>query len=275
STDSLKVYGLAASVFESTMNRPNYVYDTSCDKAYRFLRLYLLDGDSLRWVAQKKVIPHTTPIAYYANLDTLSPPRANFITPMYELYFDSAITVIDSFAVGMYYPPNKHHYYDEDSTHYYYQYRPIGMGVTTHHKHTYFVRYLCYYGEDDNGPYAHWSHINLQQTYYLLFPILEPDTTGGGTGTGEGDDSLAVQQVQLVDRLVAVQPNPATERVKVVSSCGMERLTAYDAAGKQVYRQEASGLQATLDVSRWPAGTYILHVQTPMGTSAKRLVVTR
>ena len=72
-----------------------------------------------------------------------------------------------------------------------------------------------------------------------------------------------------------MQPNPATERVKVVASCGMERVTAYDAAGVKVHEQPATGLCATLNVQGWLAGTYILHIQTPLGISTKRLVVAR
>ena len=270
--DSLKIYGIAACVMEMTENRPNYVYDTSYDEAYRFLRLYLPEGDTLRWIAQKKVHLHTTPIAYYANFSTTVPPCYNCIAPMYELFFDSAITMIDTFALGMTYPKNPRHFYDEDSNHYYYQYRPLGIGVLSHMKHTYMVQYVCSYGENGDDSYAQWRHINLPQSYYALFPILVPDTTTGG-GT-EPDDSLAVQ-VALVDRVVAVQPNPATERVKVVASCGMERVTAYNATGRKVHEQAATGLSTTLNVQGWPAGTYILHIQTPMGVSTKRLVVAR
>ncbi len=123
----------------------------------------------------------------------------------------------------------------------------------------------------DFGPgYDYSPHGNDWGPIYFVFPIIAPPDT-----TGTGDDSLAVQQVQLVDRLVAVQPNPATERVKVLASCGMERVTAYDATGRKVHEQSASGFSTTLEVTGWPAGTYILHIQTPMGVSTKRLVVAR
>ena len=284
SADSITIYGMAACVIDDAAqhlpNNPNYCFDTSYNEAYQFLRLYVPAGDTLRWIAQEKIHLHTTPIAYYANLDTMFPPRANRILPMYELYFDSAMTVVDTFAMGMTFLNNAGPYYaPEDTNHlhgYTYHHPGLLSGTVMFHKEvTPIDVYTCFYHENDSGSYANWNCIILGQTYFLWFPILTPEHADDTTGSGEGDDSLAVQQVQLVDRLVAVQPNPATERVMVVASCGMERLTAYDAAGKQVYRQEASGLQTTLDVSRWSAGTYILHVQTPMGTSAKRLVVTR
>ena len=109
---------------------------------------------------------------------------------------------------------------------------------------------------------------NCYDEFYLVFPILTPDTM-------DHPQDMTVDTVNMVDRLVAVQPNPATERVKVVASCGMERVTAYNAAGVKVHEQAATGLSTTLEVTGWPAGTYILHIQTPLGVSTKRLVVAR
>ena len=273
--DSLEIYGLAGCVINllEREESPYFVYDTSdYTHSFEYLRLYLPDGDSLRWIAQEKVHLRTTPIAYYANFDTMVPPRNKYIAPMYEVFFDSAITVIDSFAVGMTYFNREYPYYDADSNRYQYHYPPLSPGSILLSPGHYVDRYNCFYREDGNGPYALWYHVLLGGWYTLWFPILVPDTTTGG-GT-EPDDSLAVQ-VALVDRLVAVQPNPATERVKVVASCGMERVTAYNAAGVKVYDQAATGLSTTLEVTGWPAGTYILHIQTPMGVSTKRLVVAR
>ncbi len=272
--DSLEIFGIAAGVFDMQErmlpSNPRYVYDQSYAQAYQFLRLYLPDGDSLRWIAQKKIHLHTTPIAYYANYDTMAPPRNNRIVPMYELFFDSAITVIDTFAAGMTYINNAHPYYDANHTQYTYHHAPLGVGMLAFDTLTMIDEYYCIYYESS----ANWHHQNHvhQAYYYLWFPILVPDTTIGGGA--EPDDSLAVQ-VTFVDRLVAVQPNPATERVKVLSSCGMTQITVYNAAGVKVHDQAATGLSTTLNVQGWPAGTYILHIQTPVGVSTKRLVVAR
>ena len=243
------------------------VYDTSYERSQEYVRLYVPDSDTLRWLRQVKIHLRETPITFYANFDTVTPPRNARLTPMYELYFDSVVSVIDSFFVGMTYSQDA--LYRDDEGHYWsFEYPPIYLGTMGRSYGGEEYRQICHYRQrDDGSTYSEWTSQNWPG-YTLFFPMIVHSDAGG-------DDSLAVQQVQLVDRLVAVQPNPATERVKVVSSCGMERLTAYDAAGKQMYRQEASGLSTTLDVSRWPAGTYILHVQTPMGTSTKRLVVTR
>jgi hypothetical protein len=102
----------------------------------------------------------------------------------------------------------------------------------------------------------------------FLYPILTPpDTSGLGNET--------VGEVNMLERMVAVQPNPATEQARVLSSFGITKVTAYDAAGRKVHEQSASGFSTTLEVTGWPAGTYILHIQTPLGVSTKRLVVAR
>ena len=72
-----------------------------------------------------------------------------------------------------------------------------------------------------------------------------------------------------------VQPNPATETAKVASSFGLTRIEAFNSAGDRVYDAPHTGLTATLDVSRWPAGTYILRLHTPAGTVGKKLIVRR
>lgn len=274
--DTLQVYGLA---MMPKLGEEHYSHaiDSTLDSVYFYARLYAKEPDSLRVIEQRIVHLRDTPISYYLAFNKFDithsvPGEALELLPpfaVYETYFDAPVTVIDTFFVGV--RDGGTHYQVNDSTYntlYYFAIRYVAPNHPLLNER----QTDAIYSEIRHG----WRfYTSWPDRLFMMFPILTPDTTGGGTGTGEGDDSLAVQQVQLVDRLVAVQPNPATERVKVVSSCGMERLTAYDAAGKQVHRQDASGLSTTLDVSCWPAGTYILHVQTPMGTSAKRLVVTR
>ena len=43
--------------------------------------------------------------------------------------------------------------------------------------------------------------------------------------------------------------------------------------GREVGDTPHTGLTATLDVSRWPAGTYILRLHTPAGTVGKKILV--
>ena len=73
-------------------------------------------------------------------------------------------------------------------------------------------------------------------------------------------------------------PNPTDGEVTVGVDGEVQSIIIYNMMGRPVggwnIRSLASD-QIVLDVSPLPAGTYILHVQTPMGTSAKRLVVAR
>ena len=73
-------------------------------------------------------------------------------------------------------------------------------------------------------------------------------------------------------------PNPTDGEVTVGVDGEVQSIIIYNMMGRPVggwnIRSLASD-QIVLDVSPLPAGTYVLHVQTPMGTSAKRLVVTR
>ena len=76
-------------------------------------------------------------------------------------------------------------------------------------------------------------------------------------------------------RFVQLMPNPASNRVLVMSSYGIESMEVYDVRGNRVLEQKGAGRGTTadFDVSAWAKGAYVVLVHTPAGTTAKRLVV--
>lgn len=93
-------------------------------------------------------------------------------------------------------------------------------------------------------------------------------SSGGG-----GTSGIGIQTNDLLYRYTSVQPNPATDKVRVTSSFGLTRIEAYDLRGRLLFETPASGLKADLDVSSWPRGTYLLRITTPLGTVTKKLLV--
>ena len=95
----------------------------------------------------------------------------------------------------------------------------------------------------------------------------------GGDNPGGGDPVVGLRQADMVYRYTAVSPNPATGRATVTSSFGLTQIEAFDEQGRLVQTLPASGLKASLDVSSWPRGTYLLRIHTPLGTTTKKLLV--
>ena len=98
---------------------------------------------------------------------------------------------------------------------------------------------------------------------------------GSGSGTSDpGDDpGVGLRQADMLYRYTSVSPNPATQRATVTSSFGLERIEVYDPQGRQTLTLPATGYRATLDLSAWPRGTYLLRILTPLGTTTKKLLV--
>ena len=121
------------------------------------------------------------------------------------------------------------------------------------------VRALC-----DSTHTSDWSD---SIRFYL--PGWEPDDPDDPDNP---DDSVAVHSP--VEQFTYVAPNPAAGMVTVASSFRLERVELYSLKGTLVTAADAEGeLALTLDVSRIPAGVYMLRVHTPAGTAIKRLVV--
>ena len=90
-----------------------------------------------------------------------------------------------------------------------------------------------------------------------------------------GSHLAVIRQDDLIYRYTTLQPNPATDRVSVLSSFGITAIEAYDLRGRKVYevRTPNSEFKVTLDVSSWPRGTYLLRITTPAGPTTKKLLI--
>ncbi len=135
------------------------------------------------------------------------------------------------------------------------------------------VRKQCHYAtvNYDTTVYSHWTQGNF---YYFTAPdttTIIDDTTV--VDTAGGSDTTAIGHLTAADRQVRISPNPASGRVQVTASCGMTEVTVYNPAGEPILRQPASGHNATLDTGRWPAGVYVVHVETPLGRAVKKLII--
>ena len=99
----------------------------------------------------------------------------------------------------------------------------------------------------------------------------------GGDTIVTTDTILSIMPPDLLQRLTGVTPNPARGTARVVASMGLTMVEAYNLAGRKVHTQRVpqGALSVTLDVSRWPAGTYLLRIHTPMGATIKKLTVAR
>jgi hypothetical protein len=292
--DSLPVYGIAASLFFSHTTQ---LFDTSTKNCFEYLSLYKpIGGGLVRASDSLYVHPRTTPVAYYYKMDNIMgnlqpvPPR-----PVYEVYFDSAVTMTDSFYVGITQRTWKTAMVESGPDSGEIRYLIPMVMITGYSYGMSPVRIVHLYNRNDSLVCIYYDndHPGVPQTIYpYIFPILTPpdlnpiDSTG--TDTTHVDttyidtthiDTTHVDTVgiamRLLERYVGLQPNPATERVQVLSSFGLQRIEVYNATGVKVGERKAAGYSATLDVSALPAGPYLVRIATPRGTVTKKLVVRR
>ena len=258
--DTMKVYGL--------------------DKVYRTVRLYVPEGDSLRMLAERQFYIKDAEVTYYMAMnkrDMRRPDSTLKPFPVYELFFDSPVAVKDTFYIGFNFETNYMHLDSTLGRVYNYKYTMTLNGlvqawvagrkdtITIAQRRT--EESLNY----DQGTWLIRTRI-APQTMYFLYAITEPGdgTSGGGSGS---DTTLTITASDAAARYVSVQPNPAVDEARVLSSLGLRGIEAYNAGGQKVYEGKAEGLEATLDVKGWPRGTYLLRIQTPMGTVTKKLLV--
>lgn len=109
----------------------------------------------------------------------------------------------------------------------------------------------------DSARVSEWSDT-------VRFFVPNWDTTGGG-GEPVGIDVDTDRNIQL-------QPNPTSDKVTVQSSISMRKIELFGSDGKRIADFDASGFASSLDLSAYPAGTYIVRITTSAGMTTKRLV---
>ncbi len=125
------------------------------------------------------------------------------------------------------------------------------------------LRKQCHYATSnyDTTVYSRWLD-------YISFGVtIHPDTTGGG------GDSVGI--AAPVDEGFVLSPNPAQGSVQVQlppTALGGQ-LSLCDLAGREVIVRAVTGTSMELDISRLPAGAYLVKLATPDGVSTRRLLV--
>ena len=270
----LIVKGIAVSM-ETHSRFYGYPETYPLDKTYEDLSLYQYRsgqmqslGQTFRLHANDTPIAHYySPIAYYYSSDSpFDSTQSRPVLPVYEFIFDTFQTVTDTFFVGhtgrtQHSPTYLYNFLEEGDT--FPSLYLTTMMMVTNKPYDWPARlHAVKHTESDSSWWSFWPDMGpIPYLSYFIFPIFEIDTTNNSIPGS------------LADRYSNVFPNPATNEVQVVSSFGMTRIEAYDNGGRQVLARQASGYETTLDVTAWPAGTYLLRITTPMGAVTKKLLV--
>ena len=269
--------------------------------------------DMVYQLGENLFVEMAEPPTYYMKIDAIVEDWGVFVQSpvyaVYERYFDDPVTVTDSFYVGydqLYlYNSSGHPMNRYVST---IEFKGLHDAVALNVPHMLYSG--GYWDGNPTGWFFMGLHLYYPYLFPILTPL--PDTTvmacdtlqvsgdtiivrdtlivGGGTMVVNGDTivyydtivhydtiiyTVGLQDNSLLGRLTGVMPNPAAETAKVVSSFGLTMVEAFNMAGEKVHtlRLPDAPLSATLDVRRWPSGTYLLRIHTPQGTAVKKLIV--
>lgn len=143
--------------------------------------------------------------------------------------------------------------------------RLVGPGGTRYD--TVETNSFTYFNLDTNAHYE----LCIQTQCYLpggrhnLSSWSNPVTIGHGVA--------AIEDFSIFNSQFSIHPNPASRQVVISATLPMTHIEATDILGHRLFDRPASGLTSTLDVSSWPAGTYLLRITTPSGVATKKLLV--
>lgn len=245
-----KIYGIAA-----VLSYPHGVINRTCTASL----LKKVDGIPV-FLDSTSIVSTQNYFVYRFNhirTSTLDIDSTGYLFPhIYEFYFDSGITVHDTFFVGIYNPGD------------------------TRLDTILLFQYADTMGEPwDYLSYLHgWPIPNPSGNYYIvgqatlfnlfpwggIFPIIKP--------LNDTADSNGVRQVAAASS-VRVEPNPAHGSVSVRAAEGLRRVEFYDMTGLRVLSREATGTETRIDIATLPAGIYVVRVHTTTGITSRKLVV--
>ena len=280
--DSLTIYGIAVMMDNAARGEEEqFVGDTSTKPSYEHFSIYRAGpehpepySDSLRIHFFDSLPAYYLKMVFRDLAPDVSSQDIVEVHPVWEAYFNEPYTVKGSF------------YLAATSTCFRQNFRPSAPDFITYdHWPWMMVGFLPDYINMDYmtqpWPEKVCSYItdtgwvcDSMPTMLFFFPILTPNPADTAAADTTVVDTVGIAQ-RMLERYTGLQPNPAAERVQVLSSFGLTGVEVYNAAGIKVQEQKATGYVATLDVGALPAGPYLVRIKTPNGTATKKLLVQR
>ena len=271
---SLRVIGVAAAMeIVADTGEPwspnNYYVDTTiAGRVPEYLQLYKAVPGDLQLLAQKS----WNDVQPRFRIQMISNAHGfGIIYPdVYEVYFDSAITVTDSFYVGA---TCYNNYRTRDSA---------GEWGAAHPETI--IYEAIYYGQNQENLVSS----KLTRKYTITYGDTHFDTLWHGRGdtTGIGywmfifpifDTTGVVLDVQqptrLAEQYTTLTPNPATTQASLFSSFRIHTVELYDTQGRLVGSRKVEDTQAQLDLTAYPKGLYMVVVTTAAGRTTKKLLI--
>ena len=185
-----------------------------------------------------------TPVSYWIMSDRYPVSYLDTMPkPVFERYFSTPQTVYDTFYVGFTHTSGG--FSEKDSI--WHEVRP-GFDCFCFkpktHRLTYEENVAAYVQYEMDSP-GEWRFLDgVMPCSYFIFPIIAPpDTTLNPSDTtivpGGDTTGVGICTNDLLYRYTSVQPNPATDKVRVTSSFGLTRIEAYDLRGRLLFETPA------------------------------------
>lgn len=265
---SLRIIGVAAAM-DIWMNNQylyrNYSDTTIAGRVPEYLQLYKPTADSMILLAQgcwNDVQPR-----YCLQIFTSQPYAMLYYPYIYEVYFDNAITVSDSFYVAgtefnNHKDTNDYDMYAHPQTRLWQiSYEDTGGPYTSPHT----IERATMGGGRDTNWGGHRGEFTQPHrgSGLLIFPIF--DTTGIVLDI--------TQPTRLAEEHTSLYPNPATTEASLFSSFRIHTVEVYNTQGQLVEQRKVEAQYARLNLAAYPKGMYVVVVTTAAGRTNKKLLV--
>lgn len=129
-------------------------------------------------------------------------------------------------------------------------------------------------GNDDDEAYA----INTTSDGGFLVAGLSHSNNGDVTGNhGLNDfwvvklaqDPLAIEDLQIQE--IVLYPNPVSEILHIEAQQDIENMIVFNLLGQELYKQAVDATQATINMSGWSAGTYLINIRSHQATQTYKI----
>ena len=129
------------------------------------------------------------------------------------------------------------------------------------------------------SPYLNLSNLDTG-TYYTVYVRTVCDSNEYSAWSDSlvfyvpGDSSNV--GIRAVEQYTNLFPNPANDQATVTSSFGIKGIEVYSLKGELMeHSTRDGGTVATINLQRYPAGSYIVRIRTAKGIVARHLEVVR